>query len=341
MKKYDKAVFVGRMQPLHKGHLVNIQKCFEIAEEVIIVIGSGFAPTTIKNPFSDEDRYYMINDAIRSLYGNDVIGKYRIEFVRDHLYSDEDWITEVQQLVQQHQGEKVAFVGHDKDGTASHLEMFPQWDFIDTEKVIRHNGELYHASDFREEMFTQGKFPESWKDCLNEQTVNYIKLWTQSKQFENLVEEYNYIKEYPEKWGKGPFITTDAVVVSNGHVLMITRGANPGKHNLALPGGFLEPDETIEDGCFRELKEETKIKVPPGILKKGLVEMKIFDHPKRSLRGRIITFAYFIKLDAKEGLPRVKGADDASYAEWIPLSRLDSMTDRIHEDHYSIIKYFI
>lgn len=354
MKKYDKAVFIGRMQPLHNGHLINIVKCIELSNVVYVVIGSGKAPRSIKNPFSDRERTQMIVDSIKEYYGDKIVDFWfedehlNIHFqnnefvtiifrtIMDRLYSDNDWIENVQAAVAQFQGEKVVQVGHDKDSTGVHLEMFPQWDFYDSKIMYRHNGNPYHSSDFRKEWFESEEFPESWKDCIPKSVIKTIKGFDKS----NLVEEYNYLKEYPEKWGKGPFVTTDAVVIVNGHVLMITRGANPGKGNYALPGGFLEPTETVEDGMIRELKEETKIKVPPAILKSNIQDSKVFDHPNRSLRGRIITFAYYIKLDNAEGLPNVKGADDADKAEWVPLSKLDSMTRVIHEDHYSIIRYF-
>jgi len=129
-----------------------------------------------------------------------------------------------------------------------------------------------------------------------------------------------------------------AVIIGAGHVLMIRRGMNPGKDCLALPGGFLDPEETFEQGMIRELKEETKI--PPEQLRTSIQKWQFFDHPSRSLRGRIITHAAYIPLPLKNGLPRVKGGDDAKEALWIPLSSLDSLMEEIYEDHYSIIRNF-
>jgi bifunctional NMN adenylyltransferase/nudix hydrolase len=67
----------------------------------------------------------------------------------------------------------------------------------------------------------------------------------------------------------------------------------------------------------------------------------VFDHPGRSLRGRTITHAFLFDLDRadkKPGLPRVKGADDAVEAKWIPIAELLKMSDQIFEDHLSIIR---
>jgi len=103
-----------------------------------------------------------------------------------------------------------------------------------------------------------------------------------------------------------------------------------------LPGGYLNPDETLVDCVLRELKEETKIDVPLKVLKGSIVHNKEFDDPKRSERGRIITHCYLIQLPNSKRLPKVKAADDAQEAFWLPLSEVSAMT--FFEDHAFIIR---
>jgi bifunctional NMN adenylyltransferase/nudix hydrolase len=112
---------------------------------------------------------------------------------------------------------------------------------------------------------------------------------------------------------------------------------------LALPGGFLAPDQTLEDSMIRELKEETQIKVPAQVLRGSIKNSHAFDYPERSQRGRTVTFTYFIELEPslKDGLPRVKGGDDAAKAFWLPLSALGEKEDEFFEDHIHIIRYFL
>ena len=131
--------------------------------------------------------------------------------------------------------------------------------------------------------------------------------------------------------------------MQSGHVLVIRRGFQPGKGLLALPGGFLQPDLTLEENAVRELKEETQIKVPVPVLKGSIKAKKEFDHPTRSNRGRTVTFAYYFELDSKlkNGLPKVKGGDDAKKAFWLPLSALGEKEDEFFEDHLSIIRHFL
>ena len=67
---------------------------------------------------------------------------------------------------------------------------------------------------------------------------------------------------------------------------------------------------------------------------------RIFDHPQRSLRGRVITQAYFFDL-GQEPLPEVRGGDDAAYAEWLPQQQLGAMQDQFHDDHWHILDQFL
>ena len=134
------------------------------------------------------------------------------------------------------------------------------------------------------------------------------------------------------------FVTTDAVVVQSGHILLIQRKAAPGKGLWALPGGFLNPRELIVDGILRELHEETKLKVPKPVLRGSITKREVFDDPGRSERGRIITHAALIQLPPGE-LPSVKGSDDARKAKWMPIA--DLREDVMFEDHYHIINHML
>jgi bifunctional NMN adenylyltransferase/nudix hydrolase len=157
--------------------------------------------------------------------------------------------------------------------------------------------------------------------------------------YKALAEELEFIKKYKESWATAPyapiFVTTDSVVVCSGHVLLVTRRANPGKGLLALPGGFLNQYEKVVDGMIRELREETKIKVPEAVLRGNIKKIQAFDDPYRSARGRTITHCGLIELPNGE-LPRVKGSDDALKAGWFELSKLEP--SMFFEDHYEILQ---
>jgi bifunctional NMN adenylyltransferase/nudix hydrolase len=138
----------------------------------------------------------------------------------------------------------------------------------------------------------------------------------------------------------------DAVKVivydADGRMLVLRRGHTHPTLALHpdLPGGYVDPGESLVEAALREVREETGLKVPEPVLRGSIRSKETFDHPKRSLRGRTITMAYLFALTPGE-LPRVKGMDDAEKAQWIPLSDFFAMRSQMFEDHYDIITTMI
>ena len=229
-------------------------------------------------------------------------------------------------------------IGHYKDESSYYLKMFPQWEFVDHDM-----NEVLSATDLRE-LYFEGKSLKFLQSLVPPYVYTYLELFRQKPEFELLVREYEHIKQYKKAWEAAPyaptFVTVDAVVVQAGHILLVERGAAPGEGLWALPGGFVNQTETLRDGVLRELREETKLKVPEPVLRGNIKAMHVFDHPTRSLRGRTITNAYLIELPPGP-LPKVKGNDDARKARWFPINDVHNMTDQLFEDHYDIITYFL
>ena len=120
-----------------------------------------------------------------------------------------------------------------------------------------------------------------------------------------------YVYDYPM-----PAVGCDAVVLSTidgrEHVLLIRRGRDPFAGMWALPGGFLEPDETTEAGARRELLEET------GLVAADMTLLGVLSTPGRDPRGWVLSVAYMTRLD--RALP--VAADDAEAVDWFPLDDL-------------------
>jgi len=107
-----------------------------------------------------------------------------------------------------------------------------------------------------------------------------------------------------------------------------------------FPGGFVRRDETLLDGALRELREETRLKLPRPVLKGSLKAQAVFDHPDRSQRGRTITHAYYFDFPAGE-LPAVRGEDDAAKAEWVSVADALAGEEQFFEDHFHILEHFL
>lgn len=130
--------------------------------------------------------------------------------------------------------------------------------------------------------------------------------------------------------GKRPTAGCDSVVFRTAGrelgVLLVKRGRPPHKGKWALPGGFLEWDESCETAAARELKEET------GLSGVKLRLLGVFSEPGRDPRGAIISVAFW-GVTAKAS-PAVKGGDDAEKAVWVPVKECPPLAF----DHDAILK---
>lgn len=377
MKKYS--VFIGRLQPIHFGHIKIIKEALSQTDQLIIVLGGHNLSLTPRNPWTTSERRNMIRLACEN-EGID-FSRIRITAVENNSYNDQAWLRNVRKAVEHtilsewfSDSFEIYLIGHKKDSTSFYIDLFPGWKNIG---VSNHKG--LNATDLRKMIFesmgpvgalTSAATDLNIEDYLPGSVEHYIAEWADTEVAERLRREFVMVENYKKDWipgGKkllidpsransetgenypievqvGPpypvsFNTVDAIVVQAGHILMITRGAMPGEGLLALPGGFVDPSETLLDACLRELQEETKIDVPERTLRRCVVKAETFDDPHRSQRGRTINRGFFIDLGAKGRLPKVKGSDDAVKAQWIPIDKLDG--NKIFEDHHSIIKFFL
>jgi 8-oxo-dGTP diphosphatase len=118
-----------------------------------------------------------------------------------------------------------------------------------------------------------------------------------------------YTYDYPR-----PAVTVDMVIVTREktpRVLLIRRKHPPFVGKWAIPGGFVEMEETLEAAAQRELFEETTLRA----LK--LEQLHTFGDPGRDPRGRVISVAYLALVDPRKLKPRA--ADDAAEVAWHDL----------------------
>jgi bifunctional NMN adenylyltransferase/nudix hydrolase len=350
--EFDALVFIGRFQPFHNGHKAVIDEALSRAKEVIVVVGSSFAARNIRNPFTFEERKAMIESVYTDEFnysgaqGRIKTPRVKVVPVSDYPYDDNKWVAAVQNVVHgaiawSADPIRIGLIGHEKDGTSYYLKIFPTWGNVSVP-----NADGINATDIRKLLFecTSKTFGDIKSSMPNAAYENMLDILAKNTWWKVLEQEYQMIKKYKDAWKAAPFpptfMTVDAVVVQSGHILLVKRGDMPGKGLWALPGGFLNQGETMLDGAIRELKEETKIKVPVPVLKGSIRDSKTFDAPNRSARGRTITQAFLIDLGFDEKLPKVKGSDDAEKAFWVPLHEVVAQRDMFFEDHFHIISYF-
>ena len=384
MQKLDYIVFLGRFQPFHNGHEQTLNQALAQANQVLVICGSADKPRDIRNPWTVDERRHMILSSLPEadrervhVYGvpdrtyndqmwvADVVSTTEEKIIFDHIEkvpastsfkNHQAMCRAVRYRTLESIKNKeitIGIIGHKKDHTSYYLDLFPNW------KFIAQDGEyILNATDIRNLYFETGEVKNLW---LPEAVANYMEEFkvheaaharAESPDYTRLKTEYKFSLIHKDSWNcdavrkyGGPILTTvDAVIACQGHVLLVKRRAQPGVGLWAFPGGYLNENETLKQSMFRELREETKLKVPIPVLDGHIREQKVFDDPERSIRGRIVTHAFFMELppDRETGkLPRVKGADDAEKAQWIPIHEFLNMRDQMFEDHYAIGTYFL
>jgi 8-oxo-dGTP diphosphatase len=132
-----------------------------------------------------------------------------------------------------------------------------------------------------------------------------------------------YQYKYPH-----PAVTTDCVVFgfdgTSMKVLLVERGGEPFKGQLALPGGFLNMDETADECAVRELEEET------GLKNIFVEQFHTFSGVERDPRERVLSVAYYALAPTLE----VHGGDDAASAQWYDLQEIPQLAF----DHLQILQ---
>ena len=345
--EYDYLVFIGRFEPFHNGHAAVARLALGRAKKLIFLVGSADTPRSLRNPWTVAERAVMIQAALEG-----ATDRLLIRPLRDHLYNEAQWIAGVQRTVAEairadggDADAKVGLVGMDKDASSYYLREFPQWPLVD----VQHT-ETLSATELRRYLFEAGSIDFHGALLMLRGNVpapvyEMLEAFRRSSPaYAQLVAEYQFIEHYKAAWKDAPypptFVTTDAVVVHSGHVLLVRRRAEPGKGLWALPGGFVGQNEGLMDSCLRELREETRLKIPVPVLKGSLKSQHVFDHPDRSQRGRTITHAFHFNFPAGE-LPDVRGGDDADKARWIPVSEALEMGPKLFEDHLHILEFFL
>jgi bifunctional NMN adenylyltransferase/nudix hydrolase len=358
---YDLAVFIGRFQPFHKGHLSVVRKALQHARHVLILVGSANRSRNSYNPFFENERAAMIRKSLAHFEDPRV----SIEYIEDQPTLT-DWTKNVNAAVRnlkldddrQFSAERVTLIGHSKDNTSFYLKLFPQWESINAECWTSPLNNIGLSATPLRDKYLETGFIDA--EHIGDGAAQYMADFLSTAAYKEQHEEFVFMKNYLAQWDSSPyppnFVTVDNIVIQSGHILLVQRKSFPGKNLWALPGGHLNRNETFIDGSMRELIEETKIDVPTAVLRGAIKGVSLEDNPYRSTRLRTITQAtiYHLVPTAPKpergesnasfnkrlikafGLPKIKAADDAKKAKWVPLDEVDPRI--MFEDHYLMIQ---
>lgn len=137
---------------------------------------------------------------------------------------------------------------------------------------------------------------------------------------------YGYLRHVMEDLGWGPYVTTDIIIEMPEGIVIIERTNPP--FGWALPGGFLDRGESLEQSARREAMEET------GLLLDELKQFHTYSDPSRDPRFQTVTTVFTAK---GRGTPCA--GDDAKGLKVVPFSQLRSLEYAF--DHGKVIDEYL
>jgi bifunctional NMN adenylyltransferase/nudix hydrolase len=326
---FDLAVLLSAFEPVHLAHRAALEHGLTHAPRVLALVGSARAARTLRHPWTADERIAMLRAAARDMQPQGLL----VAAVPDHLYDDARWLREVGQAVQAASpgAERVCVL---VSAATPRPAPLPGWTALIVPGPVAPG-----FWEVRRGVFAESAARQRLETQVPATTRDFLDRYRSGPHYAALADELRYIEGFRDSWRHAPyppvFVTTDAVVVHQRHILLIRRAHAPGKGLWALPGGFVDQDETLLAGCLRELREETGLALPDAELPRALHGQHTFDAPHRSLRGRTITHVFRFDLAAAQR-PEVAGGDDAAEARWVPLERFSSMEPETFEDHFHI-----
>lgn len=145
---------------------------------------------------------------------------------------------------------------------------------------------------------------------------------------EEILSDFEEMKErHGDKQYKNPSLTVDGIITDEDRILLIKRRNPPFQGRYALPGGFVEYGETVEEAVVREIEEETGLRTAIDRL------VGVYSDPERDPRGHMISVVF--DLEVKAGKPT--GGSDAESASYLELNDLPKLAF----DHSRIISDYL
>ncbi len=334
MTKLPSAFVLGRFQPLHLGHIDLIRGALNAAEKVLVIIGSANEAISLKNPFDYKFREVSVYSAFAKQIHE---GRLVIDGLEDYPYNSDVWNRRLNEVVSKHLHDPVFYTYGKDAATTAYIGD------VKYEKVFHEPKYSYNATDIRKDFFSN---PDTLKYIheVSPHTKLQLTAYMLTEDYERLCKELQAINEYKQSWAGSPFppqfMATDAMVewidpsTRKSWLLVIKRKSEFGNGKLALPGGYLDQNETFLQGAIRELQEETGLTVDDHFVLDTTV---MIDDPNRSMRGRMVTMVHAWRIFGVYERQVVKGADDAAVAFWMPLENVVANRTNFFSDHFHII----
>lgn len=306
------ALWVGRFQPTHLGHLDGAKQIQEQGiEKLIIGIGSAQEKNTLKNPFTFQERKEMLKLGLNKTLNID----YEIVPIPD-MPTDKQWLSYIQNLFP---GKSEGKWEDKKVGKRYLFEtVFSGNPWVqncfekDVEvKSLNENRVSISASNLRSKL---GNFEEILEETTQE-ISNYLDSISAGERIQKLIPK-----------PRNPYLATDGIVEYRGGIVLIERLNEP--FGYALPGGFVDYGESGEHAVVREMREEL------GLDFKIKKQLGFYSDPTRDPRNHVASVVYI-----GEGQGNLGAYDDAKSS--IIVSPEDALKLDLVFDHRKIVEDYL
>ncbi|WP_161881034.1 adenylyltransferase/cytidyltransferase family protein [Deinococcus alpinitundrae] len=237
------AVYIGRFQPPHDGHLASMQSALERHTSLHVLLGSANLARSSKNPWTPAERQRLIVAALQQQ--GTAPSRVRFSFLPDE-FDAERWAARVRRAVGQ---EEPVLVGFEKDASSHYLQWFPEWPREPSPITGQLNATQLRAAYFAGQPVTDVPEPVS----------RFLQRWRRTPVFARLRAEQQAILVERAAWDGQTRRELLVLDLQEDQLRLQRRRAVIGRGLLALPGRLLAAGEAA----------------PPGA--------RIFDHPARAL----------------------------------------------------------
>lgn len=334
-KKNALAVVIGRFQPFHIGHQAMVSHALDNYAHVLVLVGATGCAPNYRNPWRADEVKCMIAGSFSEPY---LARQLLLDVVYDNPYDDAAWVKAVESAVSRHSdGAPIVLVGHRKDASSFYLDLFPEWQLDEFDSGI-----TMDATDIRRRVFLTSEAYSYTVASVGAATHAVMTDMSHERHI-GLCAEAHAVNMHAKQWacaGSAKYelqhnavdvLATDGV----GRVLLIRRGGEVGRGQLAMPGGFVNKGERLLAAAIREFREEVGIALMPSQC--AGQPMSCFDHPSRSMRGRIFTHVLRVQL-ARAQAQEAQAGDDAAEIVWLSPAELGLRKAEFFSDHFFIIK---
>ncbi|WP_186645272.1 NUDIX domain-containing protein [Fluviispira vulneris] len=331
--KFDVAVFIGRFQPFHKGHVNSVRIALQSAQQLIIILGSYRMSASIRGPWAAEERIAMIQSALSPAQ----LKKIQFICIRDRLYNEDIWKSNIINEVEKKVGsdKSIAIIGHEKDSSSYYLRLFPNWKFMETGNYMGIN-----ATDIRMNYFLRDKTVALYEH-IPEGVIPYLKKFKRTEDYKILKAKFNayeslklHMKKEPEK------TVCNAIIACGGYFLFVKRKEIFSQNLYSLPEATPKTNESYFECVARALLEETGLRISPEKLRQYYKKEGTFDYAGRNPLEKTISHTFLFELNDVP-YPKVTAGKNIAKVEWVLYDDIYLNENCFYSDFFQIIQWFL